>query len=701
MKTLPYDLDSTSTLLLNGCDLKIEEVVAVARLGRPVAIDPEAERRVGRCRKMVEVLLGENEKVYGLTTGFGKLRDVVIPVEDTAKLQKNLIMSHSCGVGEPFTEEVVRAMILLRANTLCRGNSGIRVAVIEQLIHMLNDGVYPYVPEKGSVGASGDLTPLSHLGLVLIGHSDGRYMPKAGRLAGGQAGADPSHPREGDFAGMPGDDDQLEQVAEREGWKSFRPIPLEAKEGLAINNGTQPMTAVACLAVYDGFYALRFAELAGALSLEAQRGVRNAYDPRLHDVRPQSYQQDVAQRVIGYCEGSQIIDLYLNSAHLGSAGRCLREAEEFLAQVAADVEAAGSSEPLTVRTAREELHALADELSRIIPTGDDGKPDAELIADRSAMPPRRQIARFDRLLRPLRERATGLLRDVDSETFPDTEASSRVRSSLVAAVKHLAAAVPDSPLVQDDYSFRCFPQVLACAHRTLDHAHGIVSTEINSATDNPLLFPPEGEGSPEDPDAYAEWLRADPERIEECKASVLGGGNFHGEPIAVVMDYFAIAMAEVASIAERRVAHLTDENHSQGLPSFLIDASGLNSGFMIPQYTAAALVSENKVLCHPASVDSIPTCANTEDHVSMGTIAARKAAEVLGNVLDVISIEILTAYQGLKFRLPLEPGVRLRQVVEVLAENGVDRYEDDRVPYPDFRRIRELMGEGVLLGCLA
>ncbi len=695
MKDLPYDLDSTSTLLLNGRDLRVEDVVAVARLGRPVAIDPAAKRRVGRCRKMVEVLLGENEKVYGLTTGFGKLRDVVIPLEDTAKLQKNLIMSHSCGVGEPFSEEVVRAMTLLRANTLCRGNSGIRLAVIEQLVNMLNDGVYAYVPEKGSVGASGDLAPLSHLGLVLIGHPDGRYMSRARRA---DAGADPLHPREGDFVGMPADD-QLEQVAEQEGWKSFRPIALEAKEGLAINNGTQPMTAVACLAIYDGYYGLRFAELAGALSLEAQRGVRNAYDPRLHEVRPQGYQEEIAQRVIGYCQGSQIIDLYLNSAHLGSAGRYLREAEEFLAQVASDVEAAGSGEPLTVRTAREGVRSLAEDLSQVIPTGDDGKPDADLIAKRSELPPRQQISRYYGLLRPLRERASDLLREVDSATFPETEASSKVRSSLVAAIKQLDDAVPDSPLVQDDYSFRCFPQVLACAHRALDHAHDIVETEINSATDNPLLFPPEG--GPRDPEDYAAWLREDSERIEACKASVLGGGNFHGEPIAVVMDYFAIAMAEVANIAERRIAHLTDENHSRGLPSFLIDSSGLNSGFMIPQYTAAALVSENKVLCHPASVDSIPTCANTEDHVSMGTIAARKAAEVLDNVLDVVAIEILTAYQGLKFRLPLEPGVRLRRVVEVLAENGVRRYEDDRVPYTDFRRIRGLMRERVLLGCLA
>ncbi len=697
MKTLRYDLDSTSVLLLNGHDLGIEEVVSVARLGRPVSIDPEAKDRIGRCRKMVEVLLDAKAKVYGLTTGFGKLRDVKIARKDTAKLQENLIMSHSCGVGEPFTEEVVRAAILLRANTLCRGNSGVRVEVVEQLVNMLNDAIYPYVPEKGSVGASGDLAPLSHLALVLIGHPEGRYMSKVGRP---EVGADPLHPKASDFTAMPAPGG-LKQVASDENWESFRPVPLEAKEGLAVNNGTQFMTAVACLAVYDGYYALRFAELAGALSLEAQRGVRNAYKPDLHRVRPQAYQQDVARRVISYCDGSQIIDLYLNSAHIYSAGRHLREADEFLARIAEEVEAAGSSEPTTVRNAREEVRALAEDLTRVIPTGTDGRPDDARVARRSALPAAKQIARYSRLLRPSRERASNLLREVNSATFPDTEATGKARRALVAAVKQLDDAVPDSPLVQDDYSFRCFPQVLACAYRALDHVHGIVTTEVNSATDNPLLFPPEREDAPTDPDAYDAWLRADRELIEKCKEGVLGGGNFHGEPIGMVMDYFAIAMAEVANIAERRIAHLTDENHSRGLPSFLIDSSGLNSGFMIHQYTAAALVSENKVLCHPASVDSIPTCANTEDHVSMGTIAARKGAEVLDNVLHVIAIEILTAYQGLRFRLPLEPGTRLRDVVAVLAENGVQRYDDDRVPYTDFRKLRKLMREQALLDCLS
>lgn len=677
------DLDTATVLALDGRTLTLEDVVAVARHGRPVAVADDARRAIGRCREMVEVLLDENEKVYGLTTGFGKLRDVAIPRQDTERLQENLIMSHACGVGRPMSEDQVRAALVLRANTLCRGNSGVRVEVVEQLVNMLNDGVYPYVPEKGSVGASGDLAPLSHLALVLIGHPEGRYMPREHR----EAGADPQQPRERDFVGMP-EPGELAAVAEREGWKAFRPLRLEAKEGLAVNNGTQIMTAVACLVLYDGFHALRFAELAGALSLEAQRGVRDAYDPRLHEARPQAGQPEVAARVLAYCEGSQILDLYLNSGSLYQAQDQLRRAAGFLTDVAGPEAGA----------VREEAEALAVDLESVIPTRSDGRADAAVLAGWSSLGDREQIALFYRVLRPLRKRASDLLRVLDSESFPHhQETAGKARTALVAAVKQLDDAVPETPWVQEDYSFRCFPQVLACAWRAWEHVAEIVEVEINSATDNPLLFPPDPGDDAMSPASYGAWLRAERGRIGECRRGVLGGGNFHGEPVAQAMDYLAIAFAEVANIAERRVAHLVDEHLSRGLPPFLIDSSGLNSGFMIPQYTAAALVSENKVLCHPASVDSIPTSANSEDHVSMGTHAARKAAEVLDNVLDVIAIEVLAAYQGLKFRLPLEPGARLRSVLELLAERGVHRYEDDRVPYRDFQKLRRLMREKAFL----
>lgn len=715
MRPFEHHLESEQTLFLDGESLRLDDVVAVARHGRPVALAEKARRRIARCREMVELLLEREEKVYGLTTGFGKLRDVPIATEDVAALQKNLIMSHACGVGDPFPEDVVRAATLLRINTLCRGNSGIRLEVVEQFVHLLNDGVYVYVPEKGSVGASGDLAPLSHLALLLMGHPDARYLPRSARREDGRS---PERPSFDDFRAMPDIDDAeaVERAAAEEGW-SFRPVALQAKEGLALNNGTQFMTAVACLALRDSQRALRFAEMAGALSLEAQRGVRNAYDPRLHGVRPQKAQPEVARRVMAYCEGSEILDLYLNSAHLYRACRSLEEAEEFLRQVPSELGAEGVGEPPPLRHAREELQALRRDVDGLLPAAEGaggeagGAPAGEAgvgapiqVEELAALPPRVQIERLVRRLRPTRKQATDLLGLLDGRTFPQTESAVKARSSLVAAVGQLDAAVPAAPLVQDDYSFRCFPQVLACAYRAFDHVAEVVEVELNSVTDNPLLFPPDpaddGADGDMDPEAYGAWLRADPERVERCRAGVLGGGNFHGEPVAVAVDYLTIAMAEVGSIAERRVAHLVDEHLSRGLPAFLIDASGINSGFMIPQYTAAALVSENKVLAHPASVDSIPTSANAEDHVSMGTIAARKSAEVVENVLEIIAIEILTAYQGLKFRLPLQPGRALRRVVDALAAGGVERYDADRVPYPDFRRVRRLMKSDALAACL-
>ena len=716
MRPFVHHLETEKPLSLDGESLRIEEVVAVARHARPVALAEKAKRRIARCRQMVNVLLERGEKVYGLTTGFGKLRDVPIANEDVAKLQKNLIMSHACGVGEAFSEDVVRAAMLLRINTLCKGNSGIRLEVVQEFVNLLNDGVYPYVPEKGSVGASGDLAPLSHLVLVLMGHPEGRYLPRERR---DEEGRSPKRPSFEDFRQMPdaADPDEVEKVAAAEGW-TFRPISLEAKEGLALNNGTQFMTAVACLALRDSHRALRFAELAGALSLEAQRGVRMAYDPRLHAVRPHDGQPEVARRVMAYCEGSEILDLYLNSAHLYRACRSLEEAEDFLRQVPSELESEGVGEPPPLRHAREELQALRRDvdglLAGAVARGDESGTGPGVgapirVAEMAALPPRQQIELLVRRLRPTRKQASDLLSLLDGRTFPQTDGVGKARSSLVAAVGQLDAAVPSAPLVQDDYSFRCFPQVLSCGCRAFEHVVEIVEVELNSATDNPLLFPPSpqdeegtevGGDADMDPEEYAAWLRADEKRIQACLDGVLGGGNFHGEPVAVAVDYLTIAMAEVASISERRIAHLVDAALSQGLPGFLIESSGLNSGFMIPQYTAAALVSENKVLAHPASVDSIPTSANSEDHVSMGTIAARKSAEVVSNVLDVISIEILTAYQGLKFRLPLQPGEPLRRVVQALAAAGVERYEEDRVPYPDFRRVRRLMEEGELAACL-
>lgn len=706
MRTFPHVAPGLPPLAIDGTTLRIEDVVAVARMRRRVTLAPEVGPRVQKCRAMIDVLLDAGVKVYGLTTGFGKLRDVVIPADKAEELQVNLLRSHASGVGRPFAEDIVRGALLLRANTLCRGNSGVRLHVIEEILRLLNDDVYPYVPEKGSLGASGDLAPLSHLMLVLIGDVGGRYLPRSARPApvDGFLPIVEVAPAE-HFVRMP---DALgrDAVWSREGW-TFRPVSLAAKEGLALNNGTQFMTAIASLAVYDGHYAVRFAELGMAASLEAQRGVRGAFDKRIHAVRPQREQGAVAARILAYTDGSDILDLHLNSAWIRAARVRLEEALEKLLGLAGRLEREGIRVPATLTEATRSVERLAARVTALVPAPDHA--DHALIRAWGATPPRQQLTLLHEHVARARQDAASLLTALQAFPFPEGPERDQARSAVVRAIAALDDAVPGAPHIQDDYSFRCTPQVLATAWRALDHVAEIVEVEVNAATDNPLLFPPDpadvgdvpfGEMSVEE---YRTWLLASPERMELCTRCVIGGGNFHGEPVAVAMDYFKIAMAEVASLAERRIAHLIDGNHSAGLPFFLMENNGLHSGYMIPQYTAAALVSENKVLCHPASVDSIPSCANTEDHVSMGTIAARKALEVVGNVQSVLAIELVCASQGLRFREPLQPGPRVRRMVELItdpARGNIPRADVDRVFGEDIERMRALMDTAELRGML-
>lgn len=687
---------SETPIVLTGEDLTTGDVVQVARERRLVTIAPSAMHRVSLCRRLVDLLVRRGEKVYGLTTGFGKLRDVSIPAKDAQRLQINLIRSHACGVGAPFDEDVVRAALLLRVNTLCRGNSGIRPETLQSVVDMLNDGIYPYVPQQGSVGASGDLAPLSHMALVLMGDPGGRFLPRSRRPAYGMVrGA-----RAEEFVPC-GSAPWSEAALVDE--PAFSPVTLEAKEGLALNNGTQFMTGIGCLLLHDASHAMEWAEVATAMCLEAQQGVRDAFLPQLHQARNLAHQGATAARILAPCEGSEILDVLLNTGSLRKGRHCLVEARDHLAAVReeGDGSASGGSRltPVTaldrIEEAEARIDALIAELERFVPR-DPGADAPSFVLRGRAETPRRQIEVFEEHLGPVRREATGLLMLLDQPTFPATPI---MRDAVVRALSCLSHAVPVAPPVQDDYSFRCTPQVLACAHRALEHAASVIGVEINSATDNPLLFPPEPPGgyAGMTPEEYGAWLE-EPERANGLHRLVLGGGNFHGEPVGMVLDYLTIALAEVGSISERRIAHLVDESLSNGLPAFLMESSGLNSGFMIPQYTAAALVSENKVLSHPASVDSIPTCAGSEDHVSMGTIAARKAASVLQNVLHVLAIEVLAAFQGLSFRKPLRPGAGVQDVVKLLEAQGLRPYTDDRVMFGDIARVRELLRTSPLGG---
>jgi histidine ammonia-lyase len=454
-----------NTLSLTSQGLALKDVVDVARNLINVELSSEVLKRVKEARTVVDKAVSDGKVVYGVNTGFGALSDKVISKKDLEKLQKNLLLSHSAAVGEPLDTETVRALMLLRANTLARGYSGISSETLGLLVNMLNERIHPIVPGKGSVGASGDLAPLAHVALALIGEGKVQFKGKVMRS------------------------EEALRLA------NLKPAKLGSKEGLALINGSQLITAIGALTVYDSENLSKASQIATALSLEALNGRVDAFDKRIHMVRPHEGQIAVAQNVLKIIEGSRIL----------------------------------------------------------------------------------------------------------SES--------------------------NYKRVQDAYSLRCSPQVIGASNDAIEYVRRVVEIEINSATDNPLIFAEEGD--------------------------ILSGGNFHGQPLAIAMDLLAISLCNIGNICERRVARLTDEKLSGGLPAFLIKKKGeegVSSGFMIAQCTAASLTAENRCLSNPSSVNSIPTSANQEDHVSMGLTAARKAKETLRNAEYIVGIELLCAAQGLEFR---------------------------------------------------
>ena len=498
---------------LTGDDLTIDDVWAIAVDGAEAALSDLAREKIARARALVErAAHGTREHTYGINTGFGRFVSRSIPEELTAELQLRLLRSHACGVGEPYPDEIVRAAMLLRANALAKGFSGARARPVELLIECLNRGVLPDVPSRGSVGASGDLAPLAHLALPLVGEGeawvDGRRLDGAAALA---------------------------EVG-------LEPVSLEAKEGLSLVNGTQFMTAFGALALARARRLVRAADIACSLSVEALQGSRTSFLPQIHAARPLRGQIDSAANLLQLLEGSAI----------------------------------------------NESHRWCDK-------------------------------------------------------------------------------------VQDAYSLRCAPQVHGASRDLLAYAEATVSVELNSATDNPLVL-------------------VDDELL-------VSNGNFHGQPLAFALDALAMATSELANISERRIERLVNPNLSDGLPAFLTLDGGLNSGFMIPQYVAAALVSENKSLCHPASVDSIPTSAGQEDHVSMGNASGLKAWQVLANAERVLAIELLAGAQAVEFLAPLEPGAgagAARDAVRVLSP----RLADDRPLASDIEAVAGALRDGSLVAAV-
>ncbi len=495
-------------ILLGFDKMTIEDLVAIARNGAGVQLTKASEKRIAKTRKLIEKLVEEEKAIYGVTTGFGALSDVTIPKKDSAQLQTNILMSHAAGVGNPLEKEIVRAIMALRIKDLARGHSGIRLETVLQLIRLLNAGICPVVPEKGSVGASGDLVPLAHLSLVLLGMGEAFYKGK--RLSGKET---------------------LKKCG-------MDPIRLEAAEGLALVNGTQVMTAIAGLAVYDSIRLSKMIDIAAAMSLEVLMGSKTEFDPRIHQLRP----------------------------HPGQA----------------------------------------------------------LAANN-----------MDRITR---------------------------NSEIITSHK-------DCRRIQDAYTLRCSPQVHGASKDVIEYALNVVKVEINSSTGNPLIFP-------------------------ETQEFLLGG-NFHGQPVALAMDFLCMGVSELANISERRVERLVNPKLS-GLPAFLVSDGGLNSGFMLAQYTAASLVSENKVLCHPACVDSIPTSANKEDHVSMGTISARKCREIIKNTENVIAIELLCGAQAMDLFTNIKPGEGTMAAYNVIR-GTVSHLESDRILSKDIEAVKSLMQSGKIL----
>ncbi|HZQ91858.1 MAG TPA: histidine ammonia-lyase [Terriglobales bacterium] len=532
-------------LHINGNTLTVDELREVVYERRPVLLEPEAREAVERAREVVEERVDDERPAYGVNTGVGRLADVRIPPEQIRELQVNLLRSHATGVGEPLTIAETRAMMLLRANSLAKGFSGVRPEVINTLCEMLNRGVHPVIPSQGSVGASGDLAPLAHLALVLIGEGEAVYLTTSKAKRARRAG------ESGEGARMPGGEAMRRA--------QVKTLALEAKEAISLINGTQAMLAVGLLALLAAETLADSADVIASLSLDALRGTDVAFDPRIHAARPHPGQQQVAENLRRMVEGSRIRESHRDCAR-----------------------------------------------------------------------------------------------------------------------------------VQDAYSLRCIPQVHGAVRDTLAFARQVFEIEMNAAVDNPLVFPPKKKvGAP----------KVDFEAGGQTAGEILSGGNFHGEPLAFALDYMAIALTSLGGISERRIERLVNPALNEGLPPFLAADAGLNSGLMMAQVTAAALASENKVLAHAASVDSITTSGNKEDYVSMGMAAALKLKRVLANTRAVLAIEAIAAAQGLEFLKPLLPSKRGQAAVAAIRSVS-PVLDNDRVLAGEFAAVGELVKSGRLAALL-
>jgi histidine ammonia-lyase len=685
---------TSEPVLVSGHGLSIEEVVQVARDFRPVALEPGARRRVELAREVVDHLVERGVKVYGITTGFASLRSVTISQPE--ELSRRLIVSHATAVGRPFDEDVVRAAMLLRAHTLARGCSGVRPQVVDMLLGFLNAGIYPFVPCQGSCGSSGDLASLSHMALTMIAVdqlAQGRTGVDGQGEPGGllyQAGPGRTEPvrdsRESDFAPAQRVADEV-RARLPDHLRAIWPLRLTAKEGLALNNGAVFCTAMLALAVADSENLIGASERITALGFEAMQAVPDCLDPGITALRPHPGHVASAGRIREALEGSDLVpvggSLGLNMARLNRVSLGLKDLEEACTaaqaergahNAPADAEGGAPSEAALIARAAADLREIT---RRVYPDlwQSLGRHRADAAKDPASYPKQQEITACNRTLagclRAWAERLGALPPGLTGGPWYE-----RLRSLYT----ELRAVVPESPETQDNYSFRAAPTVLGAARDTAAHARRIAEVDINSATDNPLIVLDEILAAAglhaHDPNARVrlrEWLAGGGWRV--AAGAVRSAANFHGQPIGTAADQLKLAMAEVGNIAERRIACLTDKAHSKGLPPYLVWRPGLNSGFMIPQYSAASLVAENRAIGFPASMDSVPTGEGSEDHNAMATTACRYCREVIENVVQILAIEALCAYQGVQFRKPARLG-RLTGALESLlaGELGASIY---------------------------
>ena len=562
------------TITLNGDNLTRQDVIDIAYSHARVELDTQ---KIEKSRAYITEKVKRKKVIYGVTTGFGYNADKQIEPEDAVRLQINLLRSHACGMGKPFAKEIVRAIMVIRLNTLLQGNSGVQKTTVDQLAFLLNNDIHPVIPEQGSVGASGDLCPLSHMALPLIGEGEIEYKGKIYSTA--------------DF--IESNDD-----AQKMG---FKKIELSYKEGLALNNGTSVMAAVGTIALHKAEQLLRICTLSSALVFESLCARQDSfgYAP-FHRARSHSGQIEIASWLRCLLDGSKLINI---------------TSKDILTMLLANDQI-----PTEILAAVKQIVSIeaSDEQVRV--------PDSVIDAMRASGRP--ELAE--------------MLSFAKKKWNP-----------------------------QDSYSIRCIPQVFGASKSAIDHIISVVDNELNASVDNPLIF-------------------ADDDRV-------ISGGNFHGQPIALVMDYLKLALAEIGNITERQINKMVDSHTNDCLESFLVYGTGINSGLMIPQYVAASLVSENKVLVHPASADSIPTCANTEDHVSMGTIAARQALQIAENVERIVAIDIMTAFYAVSMRLEQFASLKMDSKPEkVLATATLEFYNAIKESNKAFQTSARCDGKGFL-----